>query len=346
MAYDRYDRDHRNDGGRNDDHDQERAYGARGERRGGPSERGWFERAGEEISSWFGSDEHRDHDRDYRRERGSMEQDRGGRDEDHRSDRGQNRGVFAGGGSSAQDYNPSWQSELSSRERQEEHGYRPMAGDYGRGSDRGSHLNERKQQDRDHWHNEDRRMSRERTESPWGQDEYRRSSDAGSAERSAPRDPGQGRNMDPHYGAWRDRHLSDLDRDYDEYSRERQSRFEDDFAGWREKRGLKRSLLAQVREQMEVVGCDGQRVGTIDKVAGDRLILTKADPESGGRHHSIGCTMIDRIDDNRIMLDCPADEARERWRDEDRSRALFERHDQGEEGPGVLNRSFHGTYRR
>ena len=33
------------------------------------------------------------------------------------------------------------------------------------------------------------------------------------------------------------------------------------------------------------------------------------------------------------------------WRDESRSRALFEREDQGEMGPRNLNRSFEGTYR-
>ena len=33
------------------------------------------------------------------------------------------------------------------------------------------------------------------------------------------------------------------------------------------------------------------------------------------------------------------------WRDEDRGRALFEREDQGSEGPHILDRSFEGTYR-
>ena len=46
-----------------------------------------------------------------------------------------------------------------------------------------------------------------------------------------------------------------------------------------------------------------------------------------------------------MILDCSADEARNRWRDESRSRALFEREDQGEMGPGMLDRSFSGTYR-
>jgi len=96
---------------------------------------------------------------------------------------------------------------------------------------------------------------------------------------------------------------------------------------------------------MEVVGNDDQHVGTIDRVAGDRLILTKSDPESGGAHHSLSCSDLDRIESDRIVLDCSAEEARNRWRDESRSRALFEREDQGEMGNRALNRSFEGTYR-
>jgi hypothetical protein len=46
-----------------------------------------------------------------------------------------------------------------------------------------------------------------------------------------------------------------------------------------------------------------------------------------------------------VVLDCSADQARSRWRDESRSRALFERDDQGEMGPRMLDRSFEGTYR-
>jgi hypothetical protein len=75
------------------------------------------------------------------------------------------------------------------------------------------------------------------------------------------------------------------------------------------------------------------------------LILTKSDPESGGAHHSISCADVDRIEGDKVILDCSADQARERWRDESRSRALFEREDQGEMGDRALNRSFQGTYR-
>ena len=66
----------------------------------------------------------------------------------------------------------------------------------------------------------------------------------------------------------------------------------------------------------------------------------------------VGCTSagdaardIERVEGDRVILDCSSDQARERWRDESRGRALFEREDQGEMGDRVLNRSFEGTYR-
>jgi hypothetical protein len=151
--------------------------------------------------------------------------------------------------------------------------------------------------------------------------------------------------FDPHYHSWRERQIAELDRDYDEYRREHQSRFENEFGSWREKRQSKRSLLRGIREHMDVVGNDEQHVGTVDRVAGDRIILTKSDPESGGAHHSLSCSDIDRIEENRIILECTAEDAKKRWRDESRSRALFEREDQGEMGPRILDRSFEGTYR-
>ena len=45
----------------------------------------------------------------------------------------------------------------------------------------------------------------------------------------------------------------------------------------------KRQLLGQIREHMEVVGSDDEHVGTVDRVAGDRIILTKSDPRSRRR---------------------------------------------------------------
>ncbi|MFL6842575.1 MAG: DUF2171 domain-containing protein [Sphingomicrobium sp.] len=352
MAYDRYDT-------RNDPRDErsrwrdDRFEGRNRDRdwRGGDDDRGFFDRAGDEIASWFGDE---DAERRRREDRMRDERDFGGDDRrgrfsgQHRDadrghfwrdrswgsgdfDRDEDRGRFSG------------RERFSERGRDDEwrrdrdRGYRPMTGDYGRseqffaagGVPRGGFGR-----------GEDDRSRFDRSQSQWGRDEYRRTSRAGTSDLSD-----RSRHEDPHYASWRQRHMDELDRDYDEFRRENQSRFEGDFGGWRERRQQKRGLLGQIREHMDVVGSDDRHVGTIDRVAGDRIILTKSDPESGGAHHSLSCSDIGRVEGDRVILDCTADQARERWRDESRNRALFERDDQGEMGPRVLDRSFEGTYR-
>jgi hypothetical protein len=148
---------------------------------------------------------------------------------------------------------------------------------------------------------------------------------------------------DPHYREWRDRQIADLDRDYDEYRREHQSKFDREFGTWREKRQSQRQLIGKVTEHMEVVGSDGQHVGTVDCVKGDRIILTKSDEAAGGRHHSIPCGWVESVKD-KVKMNISAEQAKQAWRDEERRSALFDSDDQGGEGPHVLNRSFSGTY--
>jgi len=148
---------------------------------------------------------------------------------------------------------------------------------------------------------------------------------------------------DHHYSEWRERQISQLDRDYDEYRREHQSKFEQEFHGWREKRQGQRQSIRKAAPQMEVIGSDGQHIGTVDKVAGDRIILTKNDENAGGHHHSIPCSWIETVDE-RVTVNKSAEEAMNAWRDEEHNRALFEREDQGSDGPHMLNRSFSGTY--
>ena len=148
---------------------------------------------------------------------------------------------------------------------------------------------------------------------------------------------------DPHYSEWRQRQIEDLDRDYDEYRREHQSKFEAEFGGWREKRQSQRQLLGRVSEHMEVVGSDGAHVGKVDKVRGDRIILAKSDANAGGMHHSVPCGWVENVED-KVTLNRTADSALGAWRNEDNGRALFEREDQGSEGPHALDRSFPGTY--
>jgi hypothetical protein len=391
MAYDRYDRDDRS---RWSDNRSDRNWRGN-DPRGGRDDRGFWDRASDEVASWFGDEDAErrrkhdtrrdermgDNDRNWRgydrnwqadRERAQnrdFDQDRGygrdyGRDQSAfgggRSDRDFNydRGVFNRGGSSDRDYNRTWRSDFRSGDRDFDRnrdwdrnrsfgqdrdfdrnrttggGYRPMTGDYGRATD---YESDQFYAASGYGRNDYGQDRSDRSQTPYGRDETHRTTQSGWQ--------GDDREHDPHYRSWRDRHMGDLDRDYDDYRRENQSRFENDFTNWRQKRQHKRGLLGQIREHMEVVGDDGKHVGTVDKTAGDRIILTKSDSDSGGTHHSLSCSDIERVEGDKVILDCSADEAKNHWRDESRSRALFEREDQGEMGPRNLNRSFEGTYR-
>jgi hypothetical protein len=69
---------------------------------------------------------------------------------------------------------------------------------------------------------------------------------------------------------------------------------------------------SQIREHMEVVGSDGQHVGTVDKVDGDRIKLTKRDDpdHSGQHHHFIPVSSIASIQGNQVRLNMLADRAK------------------------------------
>lgn len=314
MAYDRFERDRRWREDRRDYSDDPRGFNReRGNaefdryRDRGQEDRGFFDRMGDEVRSWFGDDDE-DRRRDY------------GRGDDYGQRPYRERSRFGGRDDDSRPM--SWRGNERGYDRDyqddPDRGYRPITGDYSRaeresfGPSRGPET----QRDRD---------------------PHRRTSFAGSRPRS--------NDDDRHYEEMRRRRAEELDRDYDEYRRERASQFENDFGGWRERRMSKRQILGGIREHMEVVGNDNKHVGTVDRVAGDRIILTRSDPDAGGVHHSLSCSDLDRVEDDKVILDCSAEKARERWRDESRSRALFEREDQGRAGPHVLDRSFSGTYR-
>ena len=247
----RGDHDPRGDRGRGD-------YG--GDPRGYDYEdRGFLNRAGDELRSWFG-----DEDAERRRradDRYSAYEDRG-RSEGRYSDRGLDRGY------GARDF-----------------GYGRASGGYSEGQRGGRNAHEH----------------------------------------------------DPNYTSWRDRQMEAYDRDYAEYRREHQSRFDSEFGSWRQGRQGQRDLLNQVKEHQEVVGSDGQHVGTVDHVRGDQVELTSNDQSAGGRHHLIPSSWISAVSD-KVTLNKSADQARQHWRDEAR--------DSGRGGPGQggLNRSFSGTY--
>ena len=53
--------------------------------------------------------------------------------------------------------------------------------------------------------------------------------------------------------------------------------------------------LSAIKEHAEVIGADGVHVGTVDRVEGDRIKLTKADSGQGshkGHHHFIDLSLV------------------------------------------------------
>jgi hypothetical protein len=118
-------------------------------------------------------------------------------------------------------------------------------------------------------------------------------------------------------------------------------------------------MLQQIQEHMEVVGSDHQKIGTVDKVRGDKIILTKNDPEAGGVHRSFTCSLLEQVEGDKVILNQPAEQAKrqlQREEEDDRSRGgIFgswggdrdrDRSEDRDEGRTDLNRSFSGTYER
>lgn len=252
-------------------------------------ERGFLDRARDEVSSWFGDD-----DAERRRER-----------DDRAIEHGGERGRAAMSDHSGYD-----RLERSPRYRDE--GYRrPYTGRSTGGGLGGD-------------------FDRPGPEHRWDRGETQRGFEAGSRH-------------DPDYSQWRSRQIDELDRDYEEFRRENQSRFDSEFSTWRGQRQAKRQMLGNVTEHMEVVGSDDQPVGKVDWVKNDRIILTRNDSPDG-RHQVIPCSMVDKVEDGKVILSRTAEEAKRELGRPDRDRALFERENQGEDGPHMLGRSFSGTY--
>lgn len=68
--------------------------------------------------------------------------------------------------------------------------------------------------------------------------------------------------------------------------------------------------LNQLREHMEIVGADGVHIGTLDKVEGDRLKLSKADSGShADHHHYISAGLVAAVEGDRIRLSANGDAA-------------------------------------
>ena len=252
-----------------------------------PDDRGFFDRAGDEIRSWFGDEEaerRREYDEYYNRPYGDP------RDESSR--------IGFASASNAGRYLPN-------------QGYAPFAGE----------------------------------RSGYGSDDH------GSRIRAYGPEHDYSMHHDANYHAWRQQRIDELDRDYAEYQREHRERFNNEFGTWRTRRGEQRQAIQQVREHMEVLGSDGVHVGTVDKLRGDRIILTKTDQNAGGMHHSIPSSWIRTVDEQQVTLEKSAEEAQAVWRTEREQSAISGDRDDNSlrrsqsENPGSGSFSAPGRYR-
>ena len=79
---------------------------------------------------------------------------------------------------------------------------------------------------------------------------------------------------------------------------------------------------SQIREHMEVIGADDVHVGTVDKVEGDRIKLTKKDSGAqiegaegshAGHHHFISLGLVAGVEGDQVRLDRSAEEVKKEW---------------------------------
>jgi len=67
--------------------------------------------------------------------------------------------------------------------------------------------------------------------------------------------------------------------------------------------------MNEIKEHMEVIGADGVHVGTVDKVEGNRIKLTKADSGEGkhkGHHHFVEKGLVAGVEGNNVRLSANA----------------------------------------
>ena len=74
--------------------------------------------------------------------------------------------------------------------------------------------------------------------------------------------------------------------------------------------------LGNIRPAMDVIGSDGEHLGTVDHVDHNRIKLRRNDPASGGDHHWLAQDKIASVEGNAVRLSVPAAEVRQSWQDE------------------------------
>ena len=70
--------------------------------------------------------------------------------------------------------------------------------------------------------------------------------------------------------------------------------------------------VALIKEHAEVIGADGVHIGTVDRVEGNRIKLTKKDSGEGshkGHHHFISLKLVADVEGDKVRLSADGDVA-------------------------------------
>jgi hypothetical protein len=68
----------------------------------------------------------------------------------------------------------------------------------------------------------------------------------------------------------------------------------------------------QIREGMEVIGADGVHVGTVDRIEGERIKLTRRDSGEGSHkdhHHFLSLGLVAEVEGDQVRLSANSDVA-------------------------------------
>jgi hypothetical protein len=61
--------------------------------------------------------------------------------------------------------------------------------------------------------------------------------------------------------------------------------------------------MTDIKEHMEIIGADGVHVGTVDKLEGNRIKLTRKDSGAHkGHHHYIDRGLVAGVEGNKVRL--------------------------------------------
>jgi hypothetical protein len=71
-------------------------------------------------------------------------------------------------------------------------------------------------------------------------------------------------------------------------------------------------IARKIREHMPVIASCGKRIGTVDRVEGDTIKLTRSAPAAHAEHRYIPLEWIEKVEDN-VRLTRTGDEAERDW---------------------------------